>query len=82
MLTQTRVSSISWYYLWSCPNVTVIIIPKAQIIIVLQTSAKDRETGEISLDTVTAMGTEMQIEMTRPKFRRRRKVLSCIWFQY
>ncbi len=33
---------------------------------VLQTSAKDLETGEISLDTVTAIGTDIAIERTKP----------------
>ena len=55
---------------------TVTVIPKSQIRTVLQTSAKDLETGEISLETVTAMGTEMPIDIISPRLSSKRKVLS------
>lgn len=45
--------------------VTVITIPTAQIIKVLQTSAKDRDKGFILLEIVTAIGTEIEIDMIR-----------------
>ena len=45
---------------------TVITIPKSHIITVLQTSARDLDTGDIFLDSVTAIGTEIPIEMIRP----------------
>ena len=49
-------------------------MPKIHMISVLQTSANDLETGEIFLDTITAIGTEMAIESTSPKFKIKRKV--------
>ena len=54
------------------------MIPKSQIITVLHTSAKDRETGEINFDTVTAIGTEIPIEIINPILRSKSKVLSVI----
>jgi hypothetical protein len=52
------------------------------MIIVRQTSASERETGEIFLETVTAIGTEMAIERIRPALSRRRNVFDFTSFQY
>lgn len=49
---------------------------------VLQTSARDRETGDIFLETVTAIGTEIPMEMMRPIFNKSRKLLDLISYQY
>jgi hypothetical protein len=46
--------------------VTVAAIPKIHIRNVLHTSAKERETGLILFDIVTAMGTETAIEKISP----------------
>ena len=83
-LTTTRVSYISLYYgcSGSVPIVMVTMMPNNQINTVRHTSAKDLETGEIILDTVTAIGTEMLIEMTRPTLRSMRKVLEVTCDQY
>ena len=54
------------------------MIPKPQIKTVLQTSASERETGEMSLETVTAMGTEIAIERISPKFKSIKRALSVI----
>lgn len=56
--------------------------PKIQIITVLQTSAKDLDTGEIFFETITAIGTEMAIESIRPKFKTKRKILSETSLKY
>ena len=57
-----RVSSI----LYSFPICKVMKIPNIQIKIVLQTSASERETGLIRLETVTATGTEIAIDKINP----------------
>lgn len=49
---------------------------------VLQTSAKDLETGEISLDTVTAIGTDIAIERTKPTLNHINKAFAWIYSQY
>ncbi len=41
---------------------------------VLHTSAKERETGEITLETVTAIGTEIAIDNIKPALRIKRKL--------
>jgi hypothetical protein len=41
-------------------------MPKPQIRTVLHTSARDRETGEIFFETVTAIGTEIAIDTISP----------------
>jgi hypothetical protein len=46
------------------------MIPNAQIKTVLHTSARDLETGDIFLETVTAMGTEIAIDRISPKLRK------------
>ena len=81
-LTTTLVSSKSLYYSWSYPKVRVTVIPKSQIRTVLQTSANDLETGDMSLETVTAMGTEIPIEIMSPILSNMRKVLSVTCYQY
>ena len=73
---------MSLYSSWSSPRVKVMIIPNNQIMIVLQTSASDLDTGEINLETVTAMGTEIAIEIISPKFKRNKRVLAQICYQY
>ena len=54
-------------------------MPKSQMMMVLQTSARDLDTGEMSLDTVTAIGTEIPMEMMRPilSSKRRRSEVTC-----
>jgi hypothetical protein len=59
-----------------------MIMPNSHMMMVLQTSARDRETGEIVFDTVTAIGTEMAIERIRPAFKIRRKLFDFISSQY
>jgi hypothetical protein len=54
------------------------MMPKPQIKTVLHTSASERETGEISFETVTAMGTEIAMERISPKFNSINRVLSVI----
>ena len=49
---------------------------------VLQTSARDLETGEMSLEMVTATGTDTAIDKMSPTLRRMRKVLSVTCVQY
>lgn len=49
---------------------------------VLHTSARERDTGEIFLETVTAIGTDMAIETIRPAFKISRKVFDFISDQY
>lgn len=58
------------------------MMPKSHMMTVLQTSASDRETGEIFLETVTAIGTEIAIDMIRPAFSRSRKVFDLTSYQY
>ena len=59
---------------------TVITIPKSQIKTVLVTSAKALEAGEMFLERVTAMGTEIAIEMMRPTLRSdRSRLLPSSW---
>ena len=60
----------------------VTVIPKSQIRTVLQTSANDLETGDMSLETVTAMGTEIPIDIISPILSSMRKVLSVTCYQY
>ena len=52
------------------------MIPNSQMMTVLQTSARDLETGEITLETVAAMGTEIPIDTISPIFRSKRRVLA------
>jgi hypothetical protein len=59
----------------------VKIIPKSQIKTVRQTSANDLETGDIFFDTVTAIGTEIAIDMIKPIFSSTRKRFSLICSQ-
>ena len=59
-----------------------MIIPKSQIMTVRQTSANDLETGDIFLETVTAIGTETAIEMMRPTLSNKRKRFDLISCQY
>jgi len=47
-------------------------MPNSQIKTVLHTSAKDRETGDIFLETVTAMGTEIAIDRISPMLSKNR----------
>lgn len=57
-------------------------MPKSQMMTVLQTSASDRETGDICLETVTAMGTEMAIDMISPALSKSKKVFDLMSSQY
>jgi 1,2-phenylacetyl-CoA epoxidase PaaB subunit len=57
-------------------------MPKNHIMTVRQTSARERDTGDIFFETVTAIGTEMAIEMIRPAFNRRRNVFDLTSSQY
>lgn len=57
-------------------------MPKSQMKTVRQTSAKERETGDITLETVTAIGTEIPIEIMRPTLSNIRKVLEVTCYQY
>jgi hypothetical protein len=58
------------------------MIPNSQMITVRQTSASERDTGDIFLETVTAIGTEIAIESIRPTFKRRRNKLDFTSCQY
>jgi hypothetical protein len=49
------------------PIVIVIIIPKSQMISVLQTSANDLEIGFIFLEIVTAIGTDIAIDRIKQR---------------
>jgi len=49
------------------PIVRVIIIPTAQIINVLQTSARERDNGLILFEIVTAIGTDIEIDTIRQR---------------
>ena len=64
-----------WYSGWVVPSVSVMMIPNSQINTVRQTSANERDTGEIFFERVTAMGTEIAIEMISPTLRRVRRRL-------
>ncbi len=57
-------------------------MPNIQIITVLQTSAKVLETGDIFLETVTAIGTEIAIDKIKPTFKSIRNKLPEISLQY
>jgi hypothetical protein len=58
------------------------MMPNNQINTVRHTSARERETGDICLDTVTAIGTEIPIEITSPKLSSIRKVFEVTCSQY
>lgn len=60
----------------------VRVMPNIQIITVLQTSARVLETGEIFLETVTAIGTEMAIDKIKPTFKSIRNKLPVTSLQY
>lgn len=67
-------SLYSGYY-GSVPMVRVMVMPNSQMNTVRHTSANDRDTGEINLETVTAIGTDIPIETTRPTLSSIKKVL-------
>ena len=49
---------------------------------VRQTSARDLETGDIFLETVTAIGTETAIDIMRPRLSNKRKRFDFMSYQY
>lgn len=60
--------SVSYSLYWSSylPMVAVRVKQNPQIRTVRHTSASERETGLITFDIVTARGTEIAIEKSRP----------------
>jgi hypothetical protein len=81
MFTSTSVLYIL-YYSFYCPIVRVAAIPNIQIRNVRHTSAKERETGLILFEMVTAIGTDIAIENISPMLNITKRKLLLISLKY